>query len=274
MRVAQIFQHRLLIIAHAPRKVRIVQPLIPRRFRHVLQHAQLLLHHLLPVPRHLLPLRKHIILDVVSLLGRHSAPVVFLNLLVRPLLRRHPVPLIELLPNLVLLVWRKILKRLAVLQHLVPLLGSQRAHLVDPRPRRSRTHLLFLRRPRSISIGRPIRIIEVVYRGTVRTVILIHRRSVGIARPRSIHRRAISVLILRVRRRCRRLRYMWLRHTRLRWLLRRPVRIRLLLRPSTHGEHGAARHRQHRHSDLESLLHALSSLLPYFFSASLLKTEN
>src|SRR5215468_344010 len=115
MRVTQILQHRLFVVAHPLREVRVIQPLVARRFRHILKHAQLLLHHLLAVPRHLLPLRQHIAFDVLALLRRQLPPVVFLDLLVRPLLWRHAVPLIELLADLVLLIRRKALEGFAVL---------------------------------------------------------------------------------------------------------------------------------------------------------------
>src|SRR5271169_743203 len=204
VRVAQILQHGLLILAHSLRKVRIVQPLIPRRFRHVLQHAQLLLHYLLAVPRHLLPLRQHVVLDVVSLLGRHPPPIVFLNLLVRPLLRRHFIPLIELLPNLVLLLGRKILERAAILQHLVALLWRQRAHLIHPGPRRPDPRLLPRSQTRSPAIRRPVRITKIGscrsmgHWGTVRARILIGWRPIGIAcRSIAVRRGMIGVLIPR-----------------------------------------------------------------------------
>src|SRR5215469_8448862 len=115
MRVTQIPQHRLFVVAHPLREVWVIQPLVARRFRHILKHAQLLLHHLLAVPRHLLPLRQHVVFDVLALLRRQLPPVVFFDLLVRPLLWRHAVPLIELLPDLVLLVRRKALEGFTVL---------------------------------------------------------------------------------------------------------------------------------------------------------------
>jgi hypothetical protein len=74
MQMAQIAQRRTIFLAHAARKVRVIQPLIPRAFRHILQQPQSLLHRLTPVRRHLSPSRQHVILDMLALLRSHSLP--------------------------------------------------------------------------------------------------------------------------------------------------------------------------------------------------------
>src|SRR6266850_2906272 len=74
MQVAQISQRRPVVLAHPAREVRIVQPLVARRFRHILQHAQSLLNRLPALWRHLSPSRQHIIAHVVALLRGHLLP--------------------------------------------------------------------------------------------------------------------------------------------------------------------------------------------------------
>ena len=63
MLVTQIPQHLPVILAHPAREVWVIQMPIPRRLRHILQHAQFLLNHLLALPRHLAPLRQDVVLD-------------------------------------------------------------------------------------------------------------------------------------------------------------------------------------------------------------------
>lgn len=121
--VAQVLQCGALFAAEAAGEIRIVQALDACGFRHVLQYSQLLLHHLLTIPRHLAPPGQDIVLDVVALTRRQVAPRIFFLAQVRLLPRRHVIPLIELLANPALLVGRKILKRLAVLKHAIALLG-------------------------------------------------------------------------------------------------------------------------------------------------------
>src|SRR5271154_2087576 len=104
VRMAQILQHGLFVVAHTAREVWIVEPLIPRGLRHILQNAKLLLYNLPAVPGHLLPTREHIILDVVTLLRSEISPSIFVFAQLGLLLRGHMIPLIKLLPNLVLLV--------------------------------------------------------------------------------------------------------------------------------------------------------------------------
>src|SRR6266849_9870390 len=92
MQVAQIPQRRSIVIAHPAREVRIVQPLVARRFRHILQHAQSLLNRLPALRRHLPPSGQHIIAHVVALR------------------RRHLLPDLRSLAQLLLLLWRKLLE--------------------------------------------------------------------------------------------------------------------------------------------------------------------
>src|SRR5882724_7934153 len=90
MQVAQISQRRSIFIVHPAREVRIVQPLVARPFRHILQRPQSLLNRLLALRRHLPPSRQHIIAHVVLLL------------------RRHLFPDSRSLAQLLLLLWRKL----------------------------------------------------------------------------------------------------------------------------------------------------------------------
>lgn len=122
VRVAQVPQHGLLVITHAPREVRIVQALIPRGLRHMLQDTELLLDNLLAIPRRLPPLGKHVVLDVLLLFWREVSPDLFLLTQIGLLIRRHAIPLAELLADLGLLIRREILKCFAVLQDLFALL--------------------------------------------------------------------------------------------------------------------------------------------------------
>ena len=117
VRVAEVMQHSSFLVSHPTSEVRIIQALITRGLRHILQDAEFLFHHLLAVPRHLAPTRKYVILDVVTLFRRQISPSLLALAKVGALLRRHVIPLIELLPNLVLLIRGKILERAAVLQH-------------------------------------------------------------------------------------------------------------------------------------------------------------
>src|SRR5271154_120367 len=142
MQMAQVPQRLFIFVTHTPGKVRIVQPLVPRGLRHVLQHAQPPLNRLLALRRHLSPLRQYIVLDVLALLRRQMPPRLFFRPLIRPLLRAHAVPLLKLPANVVLLLRRQILERPAVPQHALALLRRNIPHAVHPRPRRSHSQLL------------------------------------------------------------------------------------------------------------------------------------
>src|SRR6266852_8114045 len=66
--MAQILERRFVFFAHAPCEVGVVQPRVARRFRHILQHAQLLLDHALSLRLHLLPSGHHFVTDLGALL--------------------------------------------------------------------------------------------------------------------------------------------------------------------------------------------------------------
>ena len=74
MDMAQITKRGFIFLAHATRKVRIVQMLIARRLRHILQHCEPVLDRPLAIRRQLLPLGQHIVLDVHLLFRGHALP--------------------------------------------------------------------------------------------------------------------------------------------------------------------------------------------------------
>ena len=107
VQVAQIAQHGLIFFTHASREIRIIQMLVARGLRHILQYAQTLLNGTLSVRRKLLPLRQHVVFDVVLLF------------------RRQLVPIGSRLSHLLLLSRRQLLKVLVVLQNFLLLLPRQ-----------------------------------------------------------------------------------------------------------------------------------------------------
>ncbi len=164
MQMTQIMQSLPVLIAHSPREIRIAQPPVSRRLRHILQHTQLLLNHLLPLPRNLPPSRQNVVLHVAPLFRRHSPPGIFFRAKVRALLRVQVVPLIKLLPNPALLFRRQILERTAALQHAITLLRIQITHAVHEGTRRANTNLLPRpqRCPRSAFVRPPVFIRSIV----------------------------------------------------------------------------------------------------------------
>jgi hypothetical protein len=72
--MAQVPKRGLVILAHPPREIRIIQVLVPRGLRHVLQHAQALLDGALAIWRHLLPPGQDIIADVLPLFRSQLTP--------------------------------------------------------------------------------------------------------------------------------------------------------------------------------------------------------
>src|SRR5712692_1531050 len=74
MQVAQIAECIFVFFPHTLREIRVIQMLIPRRLRHILQHRQPVLDRPLPVRRQLFPPGQNIILDVRLLLWRHLLP--------------------------------------------------------------------------------------------------------------------------------------------------------------------------------------------------------
>jgi len=255
--VTQVLQHRFFIVAHAASEIRIIQPLVSRRFRHVLQHTQLLFHHLLAVPRHLLPLGQDIVLDVIPLFRRQISPSLFILAQLCLLLRRHVIPLVELLADLVLLVRREILKSLAVLQNSFSLCGCQVPHGIDPRFRRAHASLLALVQVRALAIRRTVFTVEIRVRciiGLRRTVIALipgRRRAIRICR------RPVRILFLRVCLGCLRRRGMGRRR-------RRRVR---LLRPGIPGQRDISNRGQKHYTELNSLAHLPASLLISFLTS-------
>lgn len=98
MQVAQISQRRPILVAHSFGELRIIQPLIPRELRHVLQNAESLPNRLPPIRRHLSPLWKHVVPDVALLYRRKPVPGCNPPLQFLSLRRRHsaePIVIIE-----------------------------------------------------------------------------------------------------------------------------------------------------------------------------------
>jgi hypothetical protein len=127
MQVAQVPKRRPILVAHALRKPRIAQPLIPRRLRHILQHAQSIADRLLPIGRHLPPLWQHIVPHMVALL------------------RRHTIPNLRAIAQHLLLCWRHPPQPVLILQNPLPI---RRRHILPP--------LLRIRRRRRKTI--PVRL--------------------------------------------------------------------------------------------------------------------
>src|SRR5262249_4426722 len=117
----QVMQRGSFLVAHAAREVRIIEALIAGRLRHVLQDAEFLVDDLLALPGHLAHSWQNVISDVVALIRRKPPPSSFVFAKRCLLLWGHVIPLVKLLTDLGLLVRRKILERLAVLQDTVAL---------------------------------------------------------------------------------------------------------------------------------------------------------
>ena len=94
MQVAQIAKGCFIFVAHSAREIRIVQVLITRRLRHVLQHIEPASNRSLPVRRKLLPFRQDVVLDVISLLRRKFLPRLRTVAHLLLLLGRKPVELL------------------------------------------------------------------------------------------------------------------------------------------------------------------------------------
>lgn len=74
VQVTQVTQRGPILIIHAAGEVGVIQVLIARRFRHVLQHAETLRNSFLPLRRKISPGGQHFIFYVLPLLGRHLLP--------------------------------------------------------------------------------------------------------------------------------------------------------------------------------------------------------
>ena len=225
MQMAQIPQRRLIIVAHSARELRIIQPLIPRRLRHILQHAQSLSNRLTPILRHLLPLGQYIIPNVILLL------------------RTQPAPLLSSPVQFLFLRWREIPVLVVVLENLLPILRRQIAEFS-------------LLRRRHVRRRRPVRIVVRIRARTrhgVRPVPAITLR---------ISRSAVRMSPV-LRRFCRILRrwLLVLRRSVLRFrrrmLLRRPMGSMAALRHRRGSQHCAEPHRQQTSRELESKSHQL-----------------
>jgi hypothetical protein len=223
MQMTQVPQRRLIIIAHSARELRIIQPLIPRGLRHILQHAQSLPNRLPPILRHLLPLRQYIIPNMILLL------------------RTEPAPLLSSPVQFLFLRWSEIPVLVVVLENLLPVLRWQIAEFS-------------LLRRRNVRRRRPVRI---VVRIRARTR---HRVRPVPAIPLRISRAAVRMSSV-LRRFCRILRRLVLRRPVLRFrrrmLLRRPMCSVTALRHRRGGQHCAEPHRQQTSRELESKSHQL-----------------
>lgn len=105
--MAQITQHGAVFSAHTARKVGVVQMLVARELRHILQNAQTLLDGLLSLGRQITPARQHFIFNVIALLRRHLLP--------------HPFAVTQVL----LLLWRQLPKTSLILQHSLSIFGAE-----------------------------------------------------------------------------------------------------------------------------------------------------
>jgi hypothetical protein len=74
VQMAQVAQCRFIFLAHAARKIRIVQMLISRGFRHIFQHAKAVLNGALTIRRHLTPSWQNVVADVCLLCWRQFLP--------------------------------------------------------------------------------------------------------------------------------------------------------------------------------------------------------
>lgn len=128
VQVAQVAERGSVLVIHAAGEVRVVEALIAREFRHVLQHAQALLNSLPAVLRKLLPLGHHVIADVLALLGSHALPDLIAFTKILALLRGHAVPVLKTLANLGLLLRRQVVETLVVLEEALAVL---RGHLAE-----------------------------------------------------------------------------------------------------------------------------------------------
>src|SRR5438876_1369362 len=110
VQVAQVAQHGLIFFAHAPREIRVIQVLVPRRFRHILQNTQPLLNRPSSAIRQLFPLRRQIIPDMVLLLRRQFIPLVNAPIYLLPLCRSKIPFLVVVLDDLSLLLRTQLVK--------------------------------------------------------------------------------------------------------------------------------------------------------------------
>ena len=74
VQMAQIAQRSAVFWAHTASKVGVVQMLVARELRHILENAQTLLDGLLSLWRQIAPGWQHFIFNVIALLRRHLLP--------------------------------------------------------------------------------------------------------------------------------------------------------------------------------------------------------
>jgi hypothetical protein len=74
VQMAQVAQRRFIFLTHAARKIRIVQMLISRGFRHIFQHAKAVLNGALTIRRHLIPSWQNGVAGVRLLCWRQFLP--------------------------------------------------------------------------------------------------------------------------------------------------------------------------------------------------------
>jgi hypothetical protein len=113
VQMAQIAQRSAVFFAHTAREVRVVQVLVARKLRHVLQHAQTLFDGFLTLRRQITPGRQHVIFDVI------------------PLLRRHLLPHSLAVTQVLLLLRRQLPKALLILKHPLSLFGAEALEVVS-----------------------------------------------------------------------------------------------------------------------------------------------
>ena len=107
MHMAQIAQRSAIFWTHTASKVRVVQMLVARVLRHVLEHAQALLDGFLSLWRQSAPARQHFIFNVIALLRCHLLP--------------HPLAIAHVL----LLLRRQLPKALLILEHPLSVFGTE-----------------------------------------------------------------------------------------------------------------------------------------------------
>src|SRR3984893_12634662 len=107
MHMAQIAQRSAIFWTHTASKVRVVQMLVARVLRHVLEHAQALLDGFLSLWRQSAPARQHFIFNVIALLRGHLLP--------------HPLAIAHVL----LLLRRQLPKALLILEHPLSVFGTE-----------------------------------------------------------------------------------------------------------------------------------------------------
>ena len=107
VKMAQIAQRGAVFFAHPASKVRVVQMLVARELRHILENAQTLLDGFLSLRRQSAPIRQHFIFNVIALLLGHLLP--------DPLAVAH----------VLLLLRRQLPKALLILQHPLLLFGAE-----------------------------------------------------------------------------------------------------------------------------------------------------